>query len=765
MMRTNRWWPVLAVLATFGSAGCSLALFDDPPVGDAGDTADDAADADAYADADAEVPPNCGNGVADEDEGEECDDGNDLEGDGCDNDCSFSCTTNVHCRDDETCNGAETCDTASHMCAEGIPLDNGTPCSLPDGGGGECRRGVCRSLTCGDEIIDEGEDCDDGNDNDNDRCPSTCFDADCGDGFVWNTEGGDEECDDGNGFDGDGCDTDCTWSCSEDAHCDDLELCDGAETCTDHVCETGTPLADGTPCTSSMGEGVCRDGWCEPDLCGNGTIEPPELCDDGNTAAGDGCEPDCRPTCSSDEDCRERPTDNPCTDDACTEPAANGSRLCQHVLHTRPCDDGDPCTGPDWCLDGTCSGPAIDVDGDTYGPGPDCGGDCDDGDPAIHPGAVERCNDVDDDCDGATDEDFSDLGRACYTGPDPTRDAGLCRSGTWACDSTGSGGVVCEGQVLPQPETCNGEDDNCDLRSDNGIWCPWGNVGGNVFLQDVWVDAVDPIGFAVGYDVVSAEVVIARWMPGSSPEWVEIVRASEGTRSFLGVWGFGMEDAWAAGSSALLYRWGTTGWVPETAPWAPTSVTTMDAVWGAAPDQLWVVGREGRAYRWDGTNWVLASAGSVVGVLNLVGLCGNSSSEVWAVGEAATIVRWTGTRWEAESVTMATPRHLWECWALGSAGAWAVGENGTILSRNTTTAAWVQIASPTANNLNGVWGSPETPTWIVGAGGLILQRAGSSWAGVPTGTSIDFTAIHGRGGSDPFAVAVNRYGDVYRWRP
>lgn len=29
-------------------------------------------------------------------------------------------------------------------------------------------------------------------------------------------------------------------------------------------------------------------------VCGNGTIEPPELCDDGNTVAGDGCRADCR---------------------------------------------------------------------------------------------------------------------------------------------------------------------------------------------------------------------------------------------------------------------------------------------------------------------------------------------------------------------------------------------------------------------------------------------------------------------------------------
>jgi formylglycine-generating enzyme required for sulfatase activity len=51
-----------------------------------------------------------------------------------------------------------------------------------------------------------------------------------------------------------------------------------------------------------------------------------------------------------------------------------------------------------------------DDDGDGFAKDSLPGGiDCDDNDPDIHPGAPERCNYLDDDCDGLTDEDLIDL--------------------------------------------------------------------------------------------------------------------------------------------------------------------------------------------------------------------------------------------------------------------------------------------------------------------------------------------------------------------
>lgn len=53
------------------------------------------------------VPSRCGDGFVDE--GEECDDGNSIVRDGCENDCTTSCRDDSDCDDGNICNGIERC--------------------------------------------------------------------------------------------------------------------------------------------------------------------------------------------------------------------------------------------------------------------------------------------------------------------------------------------------------------------------------------------------------------------------------------------------------------------------------------------------------------------------------------------------------------------------------------------------------------------------------------------------------------------------------
>ncbi|RMH40293.1 MAG: hypothetical protein D6689_14195, partial [Deltaproteobacteria bacterium] len=80
---------------------------------------------------------------------------------------------------------------------------------------------------------------------------------------------------------------------------------------------------------------------------------------------------------------------------------------------------------------------------------------------AVGPTA-ELCNGLDDDCDGAIDEDFPDLGTACDNGM-----TGVCRfTGTTVC-APGGAGTECDAPPgSPGTEVCNGLDDDCDGEVD-----------------------------------------------------------------------------------------------------------------------------------------------------------------------------------------------------------------------------------------------------------------------------------------------------------
>jgi hypothetical protein len=108
-----------------------------------------------------------------------------------------------------------------------------------------------------------------------------------------------------------------------------------------------------------------------------------------------------------------------------------------------------------------------DCDGDGY----NYTVDCNDDNPNIHPGAVEVCNALDDNCDGTIDN-FTE---SCYTGPAGTLNVGICKAGSRTC--TNGVWSSCVGEVKPTSEVCNGLDDDCDGYVDDGV-CGGGGGGG-----------------------------------------------------------------------------------------------------------------------------------------------------------------------------------------------------------------------------------------------------------------------------------------------
>jgi len=98
----------------------------------------------------------------------------------------------------------------------------------------------------------------------------------------------------------------------------------------------------------------------------------------------------------------------------------------------------------------------IDNDGDGYNnTGGLCGQiDCDDSNSAVHPGATEVCDGVDNDCDAVLD------GSEGLTQTCGSTDVGVCEFGSETCDDAGNW-VGCS-SIEPTVELCNGLDDDCD---------------------------------------------------------------------------------------------------------------------------------------------------------------------------------------------------------------------------------------------------------------------------------------------------------------
>lgn len=122
---------------------------------------------------------------------------------------------------------------------------------------------------CGNGNLNVGEMCDDGNTTSGDGCDSMCRrEGYCGD----NMPDTGEACDDGNNRSGDGCRSDCL----SDESCGNgiVDFAAG------EICD-GTPMCDPTTCAAVTG-------------CGDGTVTSPEVCDDSNTLAFDGCDAACR---------------------------------------------------------------------------------------------------------------------------------------------------------------------------------------------------------------------------------------------------------------------------------------------------------------------------------------------------------------------------------------------------------------------------------------------------------------------------------------
>lgn len=222
----------------------------------------------------------CGNCI--QDVGEECDDGNRIDDDGCNNECKgigeSQCGNGIREGDEECDDGGwchnlalscsiydeEPCGVAFYTCSrsggacfkqsdcdpDGECINVAPECiqDACDGCDNNCRFSPTNDFACGNGIKQCDEECDDGNLDDGDGCTSLCEKEFCGDGQTQEDLG--EECDMGMG-NSDVLPDSCRTNCKK-PHCGD-GIIDSNEQCDFPTCP------DGTPCTSHSD---CDGFWC-----------------------------------------------------------------------------------------------------------------------------------------------------------------------------------------------------------------------------------------------------------------------------------------------------------------------------------------------------------------------------------------------------------------------------------------------------------------------------------------------------------------------
>ena len=301
----------------------------------------------------------------------------------------------------------------------------------------------------------------------------------CGKGICFHTisacvEGIEQECDPFAGAGEeicDGQDNDCDGQTDEDL---------GWTSCGKGLCfHTSPNCADGQAVVCNPFEGAAPEVCDGTDNDCNGGVDEAgadgcsllfqDADGDGHGQAGLDGKCVCGPTglfkAVVDDDCNDL---NPWVFPGATELCDKVDNNCDEVV------DEDGATGCSWFF--------ADADGDGYGSGdPTCvctapgagwsvlTGDCDENDSAVHPGALELCDEGDNDCDDEIDETFdldSDSANCGKCGflCQPNNAFGKCQDGKCKVDDCVTGYANCDGEDVDGCETNIHQDaDNCGI--------------------------------------------------------------------------------------------------------------------------------------------------------------------------------------------------------------------------------------------------------------------------------------------------------------
>ncbi|MDD5109977.1 MAG: putative metal-binding motif-containing protein [Patescibacteria group bacterium] len=297
-----------------------------------------------------------------------------------------------------------------------------------------------------------------------------------------------------------------------DANDVDRDLCNGVNNVSTEDCNVATPDGSSDPGVGAACDGtdadLCKDGIqaCVAGVlaCNDNAVSGVDLCngvnnvstEDCNVATPDGSnDPGVGVSCDGPDADRCKEGVMVCTGGAltCSDTTGNTVEICDNV--DNDCD-GSTDEGCDDDRDGRCDArmakAAVIVTACSRTPAAAVvGDDCDDAKATVNPDAVEICDNVNNDCDGSTDEGCDD-DNDNYCDATMAKAAGVRVNTCTATPTAATAGNDCnDAMAAVRPgaaELCDGVDNNCNNRMDEVCTFRRGDANG-----DGWVDLTDAV--------------------------------------------------------------------------------------------------------------------------------------------------------------------------------------------------------------------------------------------------------------------------------
>ncbi|WP_164019759.1 putative metal-binding motif-containing protein [Pyxidicoccus trucidator] len=404
-----------------------------------------------------------------------------------------------------------------------------------------------------------------------------------------------------------------------------------------------------------------------------------------------------------------------------------------------------------------------DADGDTFGVqaapvlgctqpagyvAPTSTFDCNDSESAVNPGAMERCNDIDDNCAGGVDEPFTSgttrKGAACGAPCTGIYVCNMAQSATTCnapaatnyytdADGDGDGAItataqaVCPTQPVP-PNTaprntdCNDTDRHnkgngtevCDQRDND---CNSSADEGNVCMGAGWRELTDP-------------AVIGR-------DWNTVAINKDSTTGY---------PVWIAGGGGALARRSSAGGT-FTSFDGTCGMTTWNAAWVHSDGSVFLAGDAGRVAQHDGTTCtqqrpltdVTSNATGIVGfegggtLLYVVNAGGQLHS--WTSGSPPVLVD--------DNSPVYRDVHGVDSARLFIGGQEAGGNQQPWIETYTGGPDTSPMTVPGAHrtSIRSVWMVSSSLAYAVGEGNNVVAWGGANWAAITPPAVVDFTGV------------------------